>query len=114
MLNAGDFKYPVSIESNTPGADNAMGEPGTAVWSEFVARRAKWDRSGGRRWFADPNFLAESSEVFVVRLCSTTKLITPAMRLIFKGRTLGIDTALIDHDDRVVVLACREVRNDVE
>lgn len=103
-MNAGRFRERITVEqkSGTPDAANVR-----TGWSTYCSRRAEVTAMSGREGMLGRQVQATADYLITVRDDATTRAITPRMQVVWKGKTLKIESALLKGED--VELACTTV-----
>lgn len=96
MIQAGDLNQRITIQSAT-SAQDAAGQP-ILTWSSFAAALpAKVESVAGGETIRGRQVVATATTMFTVRYLAG---VTPRMRVLYEGRTLGILRAGDPYGDR--------------
>lgn len=101
-MTAGKFREKITVEQlgGTPDAAGVLTQ-----WVAYCTRRAEVLAAGGREGTRGRQVQAVSDYRVTVRTDATTQGITPTMRVLWRGRTLNIESALFA--GREMVLTCK-------
>ena len=102
MVNAGAMRHQVRLETRSTARD-AAGEP-LLSWSLFAERRAELVRTPGTELFAQGRN-GRVPTVFKLRYLAG---VTPAMRLLCKGKVFNIISAIDPDGHRAELLVTAE------
>lgn len=114
MILAGQLNQLVQIQKPVTGsaAENSYGELDTTVdagWQRVDDRWAEVLTQGSREVFRTQQFQPDVTHLVRMRYDTTTKDVTPEMRLILKDRDLQILSANnMDEANELMELVCRE------
>lgn len=100
-MTAGKYRERISVEQKADPRDAAGTRSG---WSEFVSRRAEVVALSGREGVQARQVQGNVQYLITIRADAVTKAITPAMRVVWNGKTLGITAAILK--DEEVELSC--------
>lgn len=100
-MNPGKYRERISVEQKSGVTDAAGVKTG---WAEYCSRRAEVVALSGREGVQARQVQGTVQYLVTVRADDTTKAITPAMRVVWDGKTLGIEAALLKGEE--VELSC--------
>ena len=100
----------ITVQQDTGTTRDAVG--GTAAnWTTYAQRWSEVDPLGGSEGFRAEQFEAEVDHVFTMRWDTTTKAITPNMRISYDSRLFDIQAVInVDERDRWIRLLAKEVQ----
>lgn len=111
-MPAGKYRDVITIEERDEGTADSGGHidrTDSDNWSTFAIRRAEVIASTGREFVSGEKVQSEVSYVVKMRWDSTTKNITPLMRIVVGSKTLQIVLAYeVGNKNREVVCQCKE------
>lgn len=100
-MNPGRFRERISVQQKSGATDAAGVKTG---WAEYCSRRAEVVALSGREGVQARQVQGNVQYLVTIRADATTKAIDPAMRVIWEGKTLGIQAALLKGEE--IELSC--------
>lgn len=107
MVIARRLRRKITVQ-NVAESKDSYGQP-IETWSTYAIRYADVLPSSGREYVTAQQRYAEEITLLRLRYDSTTKNISPKMRVKYGDRFLNIESALNDNDrNKSIQLLCRE------
>jgi len=107
LVVARTLRKKITIQSVTESKDS-YGQP-IEAWSTYAIRYADVVPTSGREYVAAQQRYAEEITLLRIRYDSTTKDITPKMRVKYGTRTLNIESAINEQElNKHIQILCRE------
>lgn len=105
------MRHRVAIQQRSPSLDSAGQKTGT--WLEIASRWAKLEATPGREVFASSERQGRLPVLWRLRRDSTTKTITPDMRLVWDSKVYEIKSAFDPSGMNVEILLTTELLDGV-
>ena len=107
MVVARRLRRKITVQNVTESKDS-YGQP-IETWSTYAIRYADVMPTSGREYVTAQQRFAEEITLLRIRYDSTTKNITPKMRVKYGTRTLNIESAINEQElNKHIQILCRE------